>query len=226
MTVYIYPGNAPSNVSKDAKYSVKRVANGWAVHLLFNLGNGQRELLTTDQHAELVSMVNRVKAHSTGKDGGAFYINEYRHVVVPTPDGAVYAGSYTKDLRFAFEGQTIEPSAPKGLKPGQEWKGPHVGVRYTLAAGGGDIYYERKLSASRTERVQLSEQRGQRTAQLLARRLSSVKGQSGGRIYINEQCEFFGPMVVGQGGTQFVYLGHLEDDAWFDEPELPDDADG
>ena len=142
MTVYVYPGYSPSNVAKDAKYSVKREDGGWIVHLTYHLDRSTRELLTTDAHPKLVAMVNRVKREITGQEGGAFYINEHCHVLVPDPQGALFAGEYAKELRFDFEGGTLGPRPPAGLQPGDEWKGPHVGIKYTLAATNDDIYYD------------------------------------------------------------------------------------
>jgi hypothetical protein len=224
MTVYLYPGYAPSNVSKDAKYSVRQGGAGkWTVHLTYRLDHSTRELLTTDAHPELVRMVNRVKLEITGKEGGAFYINEHCHVVVPDAQGALYAGSYAKELRFDFEGSTLGPRPPTGVQPGDEWSGPHVGIRYTLTASNDDIYYEHKLTPTRIERVHLSSEVGKPAARSLAKRLALHKGTGGGRIYVNEQCEFFAPINTGDG-LPFAYLGHLADDAWFSAPELPDDA--
>lgn len=220
MTVYLYPGYCPSNVSKDAKYSIKHGDHGdWSVHLVYTVNNRVRELLTTNAHPNLVEMVNAAKREITGHEGGAFYINEYAHVVVPTQQGHLYAGSYSKELRFEFEGSTIGPAAPDGLEPGAEWPGPHPGVAYTLAAGGDDIYYEHKVTPKRIEKRMLSDETGLRSAASLSRRLSVVKGNQGGRIYINERCEFFAP-VKGSEGWRFRYLGHLEDDSWFSGPDM------
>ena len=63
-------------------------------------------------------MVNSVKEGSTGAPGGAFYINEYKHVLVPTSEGCLYAGKYAPLLRFSFEGVEITPEPPPGLSPG------------------------------------------------------------------------------------------------------------
>lgn len=222
MTVYLYPGYCPSNVSKDAKYSIKHGGDGgWAVHLIYTVNNRERELLTTNAHPTLVEMVNAAKREITGLEGGAFYINEYAHVVVPTSEGHLYAGYYPKELRFEFEGSTIGPAAPDGLQPGEDWPGPHPGVAYTLAAGGADVYFEKKKSPTRISKQMLSDEIGKRAAGALARRLSQVKGNEGGRVYINERCEFFAP-VKAAGGWRFLYLGHLEDDAWFPGPDMDD----
>jgi hypothetical protein len=217
-----YPGLCPSNVNKDAKYSVVHSAAGsMEIRLVYRVSNREKELLTTDRHDKLVEMVNKVKLELTGFLGGAFYINEYRDVLVPdtTNGGSIYAGNYTRDLEFDYNGTLITPRAPQGVKPGDPWPGPHVGIRYTLMVGGGDIRYE--LRSGRTIREQwLSDDVGPRPANELARRLAANKGNSGGRFYINEACEMFAPLGGAEGGVEYVYLGPLEDSAWFDAPDV------
>src|SRR5687767_14083352 len=72
-----YTGNVPSNVGKDAKYSVVRRSAGWEIRLIFRLSAEERALVTTSSHPELIELVNAVKEDVNGVPGGAFYINEY-----------------------------------------------------------------------------------------------------------------------------------------------------
>lgn len=215
-----YPGNIPSNVSKDAKYSVISGPDGHEVRLVYRLSSREKALLTTDGHPDLVDMVNDVKLEMNGAAGGAFYINEFYDVLVPTTKGECYfAGTYQRLLEFDLgEGQTIGPRAPAGLEPGAPWAGPHVGIRYRLKAGGRDISYTR-VSGNREREYRLSDEHGADEAAALAKRLSVHKGDAGGRIYLNEAGEFFSPPP---GPDQdFVYLGSLDEDLWFPPPEVP-----
>lgn len=216
----IYPGLCPSNVSKDAKYSVVSGENGYEVRLIYRLSSREMLLLTTDAHDELVEMVNAVKKDLFGQPGGAFYINEFHDVLVPAPDKRChFAGVYEDRLVFDFEGSTIGPDAPAGLEPGDEWPGPHVGIRYTLTAGGRDIRYE-KTMPDRILREHLSDYVDPDEATSLASRLAAVRGAEGGRIYINEASEFFAPPSGGR--SEFLYLGPLgENDPWFPAPDVP-----
>jgi hypothetical protein len=66
----------------------------------------------------------------------------------------------------------------------------------------------------------LSDDIGPVGARGLAKRLSKVKGSDGGRIYINEALEFFSP-VEGRDRIDYVYLGSLEEDLWFEPPDVP-----
>jgi hypothetical protein len=220
-----YPGLIPSNVNKDAKYSVvSRQAGGMEVRLVYRVTARERELLTTDRHDALVAMVNQVKVEETDQLGGAFYINEYFDVLVPTQaGGCFYAGTYEKLLEFDFEGGIISPRPPAGLQPGEPWPGPHVGICYRLTAGGNDIKYERLVRPRRIQEYRLSDLVSQRAAAQLANRLRQIKGSQGGRVYINEVGEFFAPMNDGDGGVSYVYLGPLEDDPWFPAPDVPRD---
>ncbi|MDA0269485.1 MAG: hypothetical protein O2798_00695 [Chloroflexi bacterium] len=215
-----YPGNLPRNVNHDAKYSVVHDSDGdMRVRLLYTLSEGERALLSTDKHPKLVAMVNEVKDEIHGAPGGAFYINEYRQVIVPTNTAYFFAGTYETLLEFEFEGKVIGPKASSTVTPGDTWIGPHVGIPYTLAAGGRDFYYEVETRPSVTKRVTLSAAVGAPAAAALARRLAEVKGSQGGRVYINEAREFFAPIEVG-GAWQQRYLGPLGKDAWFPQPSV------
>jgi len=215
-----YPGNLPRNVNHDAKYSVVHDTDGeMRVRLLYTLSEGERALLSTDRHPQLVDMVNQVKDEVHGALGGAFYINEYGQVLVPTSTAYFYAGKYTTLLEFDFEGKVIGPKAGSLLKPGDTWIGPHAGIPYVLAAGGRDFYYELETRPGVVKRTTLSTFVGVPAAAALGRRLSAVKGNQGGRIYINEAREFFAPIDIG-GAWDQLYLGPLGNDAWFPAPDL------
>jgi len=220
--VLAYPGLCPSNVNKDAKYSVVHSATGpMEIRLVYRVSDRERELLTTDHHDKLVEMVNKVKLELTGFSGGAFYINEYRDVLVPDTvnGGCVYAGNYTLDLEFDYNGTPITPRPPEGLRPGGSWPGPHVGIRYTLMAGGRDIRYDTRSGRTLREH-RLSDDVGQRLAGELARRIAATKGIAGGGFYINEACEMFAPLGGEEGGVEYIYVGSLADSAWFHAPDV------
>lgn len=217
MDPILYPGLTPSNVNKDAKYSVvfSRKGEGMEIRLVYTISATEQELLTTDRHDDLVELVNRAKIAATGVAGGAFYVNEFLHVLVPTPAGCFFVGHYDRLLEFSFDGGIISPIAPHDLRPGDPWPGPHVGIRYTLAAGGNDIRYEHTIG-TRIIKKSLSTEHGRILAMRLANRLRDVKGSRGGRIYINEAAEFFAPVE-----NDYLYLGSLDEDVWFSPPDVP-----
>jgi hypothetical protein len=112
------------------------------------------------------------------------------------------------------------PQPPPGLQPGEPWPDPHLGIGYTLAAGGNDIKYWRQVRPGRLEEHRLSDHVGQHAAAQLANRLRQIKGPQGGRVYMNEVGEFFAPIDNGDSGISNVYLGPLEDDPWFPAPDV------
>lgn len=212
--IRLYEGNSAKAIGKESKYTAK--LNG-GVQLTYGAGDNERALLTTDEHPELVEMVNAAKKFGgAAQEGGGFVINEYRHVIVPTPKGAMLAGHYTRDLEFTFNGKVISPVAPKGIKPGAIWPGPHVGIRYTLAAGAKDIRYERDTARGTKHRVSLTDLFDAEELEALLQICKAVK-PSGGAIYINEARELFAPVEDGAVWRR-RYIGHLGKRPWFPEP--------
>jgi mRNA-degrading endonuclease RelE of RelBE toxin-antitoxin system len=210
-----YSGNTSRGIGRDARYTVK-LDN--TIQLLYTVGNNERALLTTDEHPDLVALVNEAKRRGGSQQGGGgFFINEYRHVLVPTMNEQVlYAGVYTKDLEFLFEGTLISPVAPPGIRPGDVWPGPHVGVKYTLAAGAADVRYEEETARGTLRRVCLSDHHSAGALADLLRMFRVIK-PNGGAIFINEARELFAPVDDGQGYKR-RYIGHLGDRQWFPEP--------
>lgn len=211
-----YLGNKPRNVSKDAKYSVVRDGKEFAVRLIFVLNDAERALLTTKKHPDLVKMVNAVKDEIAGSPGGAFYINEFEQVIVPADGDYYFAGMYRQHLQFEFDGSIIGPTAPSGVKPGDNWPGPHVGIPYVLTAERTDIRYEWESRPNVIRRELLSAAVGSAEAATLAKRLGGYK-RGGGRIYINEAREFFAPVEDARRWS-YLYLGKLGNDQWFPAP--------
>src|SRR5690554_5623978 len=222
-----FQGNRPSNVNKDAKYSVKHEAGNYVVGIYYKTNDGEIWYPISEDHSELVEMVNEVKIHFTGSPGGAFYINEYRQVLVPCAgeEGDYYlAGEYTNDLVFEFEGKTISGDAVdldgNPIQPGDPWQGPHPGIPYIFSAGGKDIYYRYNPRPRVEEEVRLSKILGTEKAAKVARWVAEVKGRAGGRFYVNEFQQVFTPQN-GDFGVDYIYVGKIENmDNWFPKPHI------
>lgn len=219
-----YDGNWPSNVSKDAKYSVRQENGAYVVGMLYETDEGERWHPTTDKHQRLVEMINAVKTDVNGTPGGPFYINEWRQVLVPAgrPVTYFYAGDYQPDLEFEFEGKTISGKAQDfdggPLQPGCKWTGPHVGIPYVLAAGGRDIYYEKTIRPKVTKRDKLSDHVGPEKAAALAQKIVAIAGFGGGTFYINEHRQIFKPKTKGST-VEYLYVGALPPDSpWYPRP--------
>lgn len=237
----LYRGVWPQNVSKLAKYGVRFLDGDWKITVLYEVSAGLRYLAVEGDMADLASRINAVKTALRDQAGGAFYVNEYRHVLVPVADtsasgfGSHYyqAGRLDADLIFEFEGEplTTKPVRRDGapLNPGDRWVGPRPGIPYVLAAGGSDIYFESpalsdddppRVRPSMTRRVLLSKILGDKAAVARAvRPVAGVRGHQGGRFYVNEHGAMFTPVGAGDGnGLDYIYCGQIDRALWFPEP--------
>lgn len=232
----LYPGLWPQNVSKTAKYSIGSVRGTWKVRVEVDLGSGLRYIATEDGAADLVGMVNATKTAVGQPPGGVFYLNEYRHVLVPVPNrdakgtGSIYyyAGEWNGELRFEFDGSalTSRPISKDGtaLAPGGKWVGPRPGIPYVLAAGGTDIYYDTpalkdgQLWAGVTQRVKLSQKIGAQKARLATHPVANLKGHTGGRFYVNEHGAMFTPMSDAESAIEYLFCGMIDSTSWFPNP--------
>lgn len=235
----LYRGLWPQNIGKLSKYTVSFIDGQWKVTVGYDLGDGLRFLAIEGADSGLAAMVNAVKTARAGQPGGAFYINEYRHVIVPVKSGTTsdsfFAGVCHGDFSFPFEGSqlTTKPVDAGGrpLAPGQKWYGPRPGVPYVLAAGANDIYFESpaltddeppRVRPQTTRRVRLSKILGDRLAVGRATRpLAAIRGHQGGRFYVNEHGAMFTPVTAGDGnGLDYIYCGQIDRTAWFPEPAV------
>jgi hypothetical protein len=215
----IYTGPNPQTIGKTRKYHVKldnTIALDWDVP-----GKSEiRLLLTTEQHPDLVDMVNTIKRHGQNTDGGAFYINEHSQVIVPAgyPVRYYLAGTYVNQLRFWWENEIISGDARgfdgKSLRAGDPWTGPLVGIPYVFAAGGNDVYYTVEISPGAVQRIYLTDVTDNAEPTLSVVR--AIIGNQGGRFYVNEYSEMFRP---SGGNGPATYIARLDSRLpWFPKP--------
>lgn len=243
MTSALYRGPWPQNVSKLAKYAVRFVDGEWKVTVLYDVGDGLKFLAVDGGGATIAKLVNAAKVAARDQPGGAFYVNEYRHIIVPVaapPESGVnsayyYAGRLETDLSFEFEGERLhtKPVDRHGnpLQRGAKWVGPRPGIPYKLAAGGDDIYYETPaltdtdppaIRPNMTRKVMLSKVLANaRAAAEAARTIEAVRSRAGGRFYVNEHGAIFTPVSGNEGGIEYVFCGTIDPMRWFPEPKVP-----
>lgn len=217
-----FEGNCTASVVRQAKYRLKRYRDKFQVEIVIETNDGERLYPASREHADLVKMVNDVKREVGGGEGGQFYINEYHQVIVPAGDPVeyYYAGEYHHDIILKlddeeFSGRPLHTTGDL-LKPGDAWSGrPRPGIKYKLKAGGTDIEFEREITPGRNKVVRLSKVVGEANARQTARKIASIKGNTGGPFYINEYRALFGP-VHTENGTEYLFIGILtDDDSWF-----------
>lgn len=241
--LYLYEGNWPRVAGKSAKYAVRIADGNWLVSIYLNLNDEEKFLDIAGQDFGVVEKVNSVKQLLGGIGGGVFYINEFRHLIVPNVVNGnaifYYGGRVDENLEFEFEYESTKfTSMPKlrngtPIGMGDEWNGPRPGIPYILAPGGRDIYYERpKFDQTKSQdildddivRVKLSTVIESETRlKKISDKILKVKGYQGGRFYVNEHRAIFVP-VLGENETElnYIYCGQLDLENWFSEPLIPE----
>lgn len=223
-TLTEFGGNTTTCVNSQGKYRIVHRRDGFAVELVIETADGIRSYPASQDHPLLIKMVNTVKIAANGREGGQFYINEWRQIIVPAGDPVryFYAGEYHIHVvlrldKHEFSGR---PHDEKGnlLRPGDDWTDrPRPGMQYVLTAGGTDIKYVTEIEAGVEKIIRLSQQVGEQQARRTARKISAIKGNKGGRFYINEYRAIFAP-CDNNTRNQFTFIGVLTDeDAWFQQ---------
>ena len=94
---------------------------------------------------KLVDAVMGAKQKMNGNFGGAFVINEFGQVIVPSSAGdgtRLLVGETDGVLLFdnPLTDEVIDMSQDEGLEPGDVWDKPYIGIQYNLTRGS-SIYF-------------------------------------------------------------------------------------
>lgn len=222
-----YMWNRTTSVVKQGKYRISMKSREPVVEVLIETADDMRIYPSSKAHPQLVEMVNAVKTAAGLAEGGQFYINEYRQVIVPATnflgdDGVdyFYAGEYRSDIILALDGKEFSgrPIDENGrlLSPGDSWSGrPRPGICYTLKAGGEDIEFLLKISPGSEQRYRLSRFVGAAAARKTAAKIARTKSNKGGKFFVNEFRTMFCP-VRETDFTDWLIIGILTDeDPWY-----------
>lgn len=106
---------------------------------------GHCPMLDGNGAAELVEAVHAGKRFLGGTFGGAFQINEYGQVLVPSSAGGEHValvGECRGPLLFenVFEQGTFDLTDARALQCGDAWQSPYLGIRHNLSAAS-EIYF-------------------------------------------------------------------------------------
>jgi hypothetical protein len=167
---------------------------------------------SSEDMLELGAAVNRVKLRYGSYRGGSFAINEFGQIIVPLQGtGARYlVGTVEGSLLFQSpddNGKYFTLNAPEGIRPGQIWDRPYVGMPFHLANSG--VIYR------------ILDDEGDRLVDFLVFRdipliqqLHKIRGWRGCRFLVN----YLGVVLTKhehQGLWLPLYVGTLDYTQWY-----------
>jgi hypothetical protein len=172
---------------------------------------------------ELVKAVSNAKQILSGDRSGAFLINEFGQVIVPSSDGGgrrLLAGRIEGVLLFSdpFEDEGgIDISYVGNLKCGDPWPLPYVGCRYNLSSTSQIYFYHMYKGGGRKESPPIQDH-------LLIKSLRQVRRTGGARFIVNP----YGLVLTkrppkgrwtpaAEDNWEPVYIGRIRPEAWFKE---------
>lgn len=169
---------------------------------------------------ELVKEVNKVKIRISGKEGGAFVINEFGQVIVPTilGDGERWlVGEVEGVLLFEdpYDGDIINLSDDARLQTNDPWEKPYVGVKYNLHRDSNIYYYDSELDSSEYPPEQDKE---------LIKKLRKVRRYGAVAFIVNQYGLVLTKIPEGEYREDDdkwmpVYVGRINYNLWFKKEE-------
>jgi hypothetical protein len=204
---------------------------GWTICLDWGTSEGIAECLavqsseTASEITRLLSAVNRAKVRQTGCSGGCFSINEWGQVLVPSAEVSgtrcFLVGTVSGSLLFEnpLDMKTsLDLSNVDGLRPGDPWNRPSVGLPYHLKAHVDSIYFWRETEGGGRTELPLQQDAA------LIHMLRQIRGShSPVRLLVNPWgvvlTKMPAPGMSYESPWQSVYVGKLDYSRWFAKEE-------
>jgi len=188
----------------------------------WDISEGRSIYLACDCNSieELIKAVNKVKIRISGKEGGAFVINEFGQVIVPTIWGngeRFLVGEVEGLLLFEdlYGGEIIDLSDDAGLQTNDPWDKPYVGVQYNLRGDSNICYYDNKLGSTEYPPEQDRD---------LIKKLRKVRRYGAATFIVNQYGLVLTKIPEGEYQEDddkwlSVYVGRINYNLWFKKEE-------
>jgi hypothetical protein len=169
-------------------------------------------IVTSEVHA-MAKSVNTAKLLHAGQAGGSFVINEFGQVISAIQNSRLrlLVGEVSGTLWFEDpwrDGAKLTLNAADGLRCGDEWKLPYLGLQYQLSAGS-EIYFWRE-DEERSGKEALP-----RPDRDLIELLREVRPNGAVRFIVNHYGLVLTKKPIGRDQWQAVFVGKINLEKWF-----------
>jgi len=171
---------------------------------------------------DLVEAVNRAKTRISRIPGGAFVINEFGQVIVPSSRGdgkRLLVGEVDGVLLFKnpSDGSIIDLSDDTGLQNGDLWEKPYIGVKYNLNRGSNIYYYRYCSEQNKSEYLPKQDDE-------LIKKLRKIRRSGAVRFIVNQNGLVLTKIPEGEYCRDEdkwvpVYVGRINYNLWFKKEE-------
>jgi len=171
---------------------------------------------------DLVEAVNRAKTRISRIPGGAFVINEFGQVIVPSSRGdgkRLLVGEVDGVLLFKnpSDGSIIDLSDDTRLQNGDLWEKPYIGVKYNLNRGSNIYYYRYCSEQNKSEYLPKQDDE-------LIKKLRKVRRYGAVRFIVNQYGIVLTKIPEGEYRKDKdewipVYVGRINYNLWFKKEE-------
>jgi hypothetical protein len=205
--------------NKSSVLSIKRFKNRWwpTATLIENDEVTICPSIECQASYDLANIVNNAKRLlSNSEGGGSFIINEFGQIIVPSSYGngeRMYVGEINGTLQF-FNPNTTQlfDFGDNGLKSGDEWKKPYLGVEFKLS-------YNNKISQKIiNEDGEQNIFPEQQDMDLIAK-LRKIRPSGGCRFIVNHQKIVLTKKEYSKYDWRPIYVGHINYNKWFKKEE-------
>ena len=171
---------------------------------------------------ELVGAINKAKIRISRIPGGAFVINEFGQVIVPSSRGdgkRLLVGEVDGVLLFKnpSDGSIIDLSDDTRLQNGDLWEKPYIGVKYNLNRGSNIYYYRYCSEQNKSEYLPKQDDE-------LIKKLRKVRRYGAVRFIVNQYGIVLTKIPEGEYRKDKdewipVYVGRINYNLWFKKEE-------
>ena len=169
---------------------------------------------------KLTESVNKAKKIMANIPGGAFVINEFGQVIVPSGDGngkRLLVGEVdgVMLLENPLDGSFIDLSDDEELQVGDVWEKPYLGVKYNLSKRSNIYYYDKTRDKVIYPVIQ---------DKTLISKLRKVRRYGSARFIVNQHGIVLTKIPEGEyrendDQWKSVYVGRINYNLWFKKEE-------